>query len=358
MSTGRQTVLLATGGTGGHIYPALALAGRLAAAGIRPVLIGQAGGLEQRLAADAAVEFRGVSSGKLDRQRPNPLELQRALKGISQARTVVRELTPALTIGFGGFASLPGAAAAAWARRPLWLNEQNSWPGLVTRLLSRRAELVICSVAEAEPRIRARHTKVIPYPVDETVFERSRARRELDLPEDGILTLVMGGSQGSVALNSAVLAALSRFGSGSPLTLHVTGPANLQDVQQAAGEHPGHHLRGYVDGRLAFSAADLAITRAGIGTLSTAAFYGVPPIMVPLPTSAENHQLHNAKAFAGSGAGILLEQSRLAELDRHWLELLDPARRQAAAAALSRFSPAGALDLFTDTVLERLGRDS
>lgn len=351
-----RTLVLATGGTGGHIYPALAVAAQVQARGHRPVLLGQKDGLEERLAAEAGVEFRGVASGKLDRQKPDPAELLRALRGIFQARTVLRELKPALVLGFGGFASLPGTAAAAFGRVPLWLNEQNAWPGLVTRLLSRRAELVICSVAAAEPRIRARATRVIPYPIDETAFGRSQARRELGLPEEGTLTLVMGGSQGSVALNDAVLRTLPEFGAEAPLTLHVTGPANFQAVSAPAGSLPGHHLRPYVDGRLAFAAADLAITRAGIGTLSMAAWSGVPPIMVPLPTSAENHQYHNAKSFADAGAGVLLEQKELVGLHAAWQKLLDPANRLAAQQALAHFSPAGALSTFSSAVIERLER--
>lgn len=349
-----KTVVLATGGTGGHIYPALALAAQLVARGHRPVLIGQKNGLEQRLAAEAGVEFRGVTSGKLDRQKPNPSEIFRALRGIFEARSLLRTLRPALVLGFGGFASLPAAAAAAFGPVPLWLNEQNAFPGLVTRLLSRRAELVICSVAAAQERITARETRVIPYPIDETRFERDHARRELGLPEDGVLTLVMGGSQGSVALNTAVLTALSEFGADAPLTLHVTGPNNLETVTAAAGNRPGHHVRGYVDGRLAFAAADIAITRAGIGTLSMAAFNGVPPIMVPLPTSAENHQLHNAKTFSLAGAGVLLEQSNLANLKEVWESLSEPATRNAASQALTGFSPAGALESFSNAVIRRL----
>lgn len=353
-----RTVVLATGGTGGHIYPALALAAQLEQAAVRTVLIGAAGGLEERLSSEAGVEFRGVRSGKIDRQRPDPRELARAFSGVVQARRLLKELKPELVIGFGGFASLPAAAAAASGGVPLWLNEQNAFPGLVTRLLSRRAELVICSVASALPRIKARRSTVIPYPVDETRFSRAEARERLGLPASGLLTLVMGGSQGSVALNEAVLEALSAHSGEVPLTLHLSGPANVGAVTARQADPARHHVRGYADGRLAFAAADLAITRAGIGTLSMAAFNGVPLIMVPLPTSAENHQYHNARTFEEAGAGILLPQSGLDRLAQVWQELLaDEPRRQAAAAAISTLSPAGALTGFTRLVIDRLEAD-
>lgn len=349
-----QTVVLATGGTGGHIYPALALAGRLGQAGVQTVLIGSRGGLEEKLADDSGVEFLGVSSGKLDRQRPDPRELQRAVRGVLQARTHLRRIRPGLVLGFGGFASLPASAAASWLKLPLWLVEQNAHPGLVTRLLASRAELVITNIAAAGKRLKARKLRVIPYAVDELRPGRAEARSALGLPPSGLVTLVMGGSQGSVAINTAVLAARQQLGQAAPYTLHVTGPANLETVRLQSSGQQDYRAVGYVDGRLAFAAADMAITRAGTGTLSMAAFHGVPLLMIPLPTSSENHQFHNAETYLRAGAGILLPQADLDGLAGAWLELLEPGRLEAARQAISTFTPAGALDEFTEAVLGRL----
>lgn len=355
--SGSPLVILATGGTGGHVYPALALAAELQRHGVRTLLVGARGGIEERLSEEAGVRFEGVPAGKLDRSRPDPRELYRALKGLTRARGIVRREKPKLVIGFGGFASLPAAAAAAWSGVPLWLNEQNAYPGLVTRLLARRAELVVASVSAALTRLRARNTLVLPYPVDETPFTRQEARKLLGLPEEGLLTLVMGGSQGAVALNVAVVRAAQSLGERFPLTLHVTGPNNHADVLGAAPELPQYRIEGYVDGRAAFAAADLAITRAGIGTLSMAALNGVPLIMVPLPSASENHQHHNASAFAEAGAGVLLEQAELHGLEEAWLRALAPESLQEAASAISAFSPAGAATAFGRAVLERLGKE-
>ena len=355
--SGNPLVVLATGGTGGHVYPALALADHLGEAGVDTLLVGAEGGIEQRLSAEADVPFHGVPAGKLDRQRPDPRQLYAALRGVLAARRLLRGRKPELVIGFGGFASLPATAAAAWLRVPLWLNEQNAFPGLVTRLLAGRAERVIASVEAAVPRIRSRNTTVLPYPVDETEFTRTEARRLLGLPEDGLLTLVLGGSQGAAALNEAVTQVAHARGTDFPLTLHVTGPDHLERVRAAAPDLPQHRLEGYVDGRVAFAAADVAITRAGIGTLSMAAFNGVPLIMVPLPAAAENHQFHNARTFARAGAGTVLEQSELARLEEEWLRLLDEEVLRPAAAAAVTFSPAGATARFAGAVLERLGKE-
>ena len=158
---GPVQVVLATGGTGGHIYPALALAEGLVGQGISSALLGISGGLEQQLSSEAAVPFHGVTGGKLDRSRPTRGSCSRH-SGVYCRHARCSGASPRLVIGFGGFGSLPGSAAAAFSSVPLWLNEQNSYPGLVTRLLKNRAELVIASMEAALPRLPAGRTEVIP----------------------------------------------------------------------------------------------------------------------------------------------------------------------------------------------------
>jgi UDP-N-acetylglucosamine--N-acetylmuramyl-(pentapeptide) pyrophosphoryl-undecaprenol N-acetylglucosamine transferase len=339
-------VLFATGGSGGHIYPALAIAAGLLEAGVSVEFCGQAGGMEDELVRSAGFVFHGVAAGKLDRQEPDVRELLQSARGCLQALLLLRRARPALVMGFGGFASLPASLAAVLTRTPLVLHEQNAFPGLVPRLLGRFARLVVTSLPEAQQRMRARAFKVIPYPVREERVGRAAARKALGLPETGLVTLVMGGSQGSVALNDAVVAALRAAGAAAPVTLHATGRQHLQDVAEAAAGIPGHEPRDYVDAVLAWSAADLGITRAGTGTLSEAAFHGVPLIMVPLPTAAENHQFHNARAVEEAGAGMLLAQAELPALLEKWQELLEEKRLLRASAAAAARSPAGARDEF------------
>ncbi|MEX2535923.1 MAG: undecaprenyldiphospho-muramoylpentapeptide beta-N-acetylglucosaminyltransferase [Trueperaceae bacterium] len=343
-------IVLATGGSGGHIYPALAVAEVAVSHGFDVHLLGQKGGMEERLAAESKLPFVGVASGKLDRQRPDPREIVSSAGGVRAAVAALRHLRPALVVGFGGFASFPGAAAAVLTRTPLLLHEQNAFPGLVTRLLAPFAHSVVLSQPATSRRVRARRVTVVPYPVREDRVERSEARRVLGLPEEGTLTLVMGGSQGSAALNAGVVAALRELRDLRPLVLHSTGAAHFESVRSTAAGFSNYIPRPYVDATLAWSAADMAITRAGFGTLSEAAFFGVPLIMVPLPTAAENHQLHNANAFAQAGAGGVLEQQHLGELAGRWREMLEEPRRQAAAAAARELSPAGAASQFVELI--------
>ncbi|HEX7003245.1 MAG TPA: undecaprenyldiphospho-muramoylpentapeptide beta-N-acetylglucosaminyltransferase [Trueperaceae bacterium] len=349
-----RLLLFATGGSGGHIYPALAVARAAAMRGLDVHLLGQAGGMEERLSAEAGLPFTGVASGKLDRQRPDPRALLRSIRGVAQAVAALRRLQPALVMGFGGFASFPGTAAAVLTGTRLVLHEQNAYPGLVTRVLAPFAHTVVLSQPATARRVRARRTVQLPYPVREERLERSEARRVLGLPQEGTLTLVMGGSQGSAALNAGVVAALKKLRDLRPIVLHSTGPSHLEEARTATAGTANYIPRPYVDAKLAWSAADLAITRAGFGTLSEAAYFGVPLVMVPLPTAAENHQLHNARAFAERGAGVVLEQHRLEELPAVWREMLAEPRRNEAAVAAAKLSPAGAAARFAELLEETL----
>jgi UDP-N-acetylglucosamine--N-acetylmuramyl-(pentapeptide) pyrophosphoryl-undecaprenol N-acetylglucosamine transferase len=339
-------IVMATGGTGGHIYPALAVGQVLTEWGYNVVLLGQQGGMEARLAPEAGFNFHGVSAGKFDRHRPDPRQAYRALRGLSQARRIVKALSPAVVVGYGGFASFPGVAAAAWLRLPLALHEQNAIPGLVTRWFARRAAVVAVSNREVGAHLPAGvRVEHVGYPIREERMAKAKAKARLGLPETGPVTLVMGGSQGSLALNRLVPAAYRRL-TVPPIVIHSSGARWEAEVRQAAADLPHYYVQPYLDAPTAWSAADLAITRAGFGTLAEAAFHGVPLVMLPLASAAEDHQHHNAVTVEQAGAGLVVRQSEaerdIATLVSAWQVLLDePRRRQASARALQR-SPQGA----------------
>src|SRR5690606_8386514 len=147
---------------------------------------------------------------------------------------------------------------------------------------------------------------VVPFPVREERLRREEARAALGLPQDAFVTFVMGGSQGSATLNREAPTAYRSLGPTTPdgrehHVVHAAGPGRAGEVD-AAGLAK-YHVHEFVDAVTAWSSADLAVTRSGVGTLSEAAFHGVPLVMVPLPSSAEDHQLHNARAAAAAGAG-------------------------------------------------------
>jgi UDP-N-acetylglucosamine--N-acetylmuramyl-(pentapeptide) pyrophosphoryl-undecaprenol N-acetylglucosamine transferase len=352
----RVDLLFATGGTGGHIYPALAVAAAARERGLEAAFLGQSGGMEATLVPEAGFPFTGVAAGKWDRQRPDPLQALRAGLGLVQAIGAVRASRPALVVGFGGFASFPGCAAALLTGTALALHEGNAFPSRVTRWFASRARLVVLAQAEAGAHLRARKVVLVPFPVREVRVDRARARDALGLAADAPVTLVMGGSQGSLALNRAVPEAYRELGRGDVQVVHAAGARWVDALRRRVADLPGYHVHPFVDAAQAFAAADLAITRAGIGTLSEAAFHGVPLVMVPLPTAAEDHQLHNAQAVAAAGAGLTVPESELDRLPETWRRLLEPHARIAAAQAAAARSPEGAARRILDALAPYLER--
>ncbi len=340
-------LLFATGGTGGHIYPALAVAQLARSEGLEVSFMGQAEGMEARLVPEAGFSFHGVAAGKWDRGRPDPRQALRALAGLSGAVRHVRATKPQLVVGFGGFASFPGCVAALLTRTPLVLHEGNAFPSRVNRWFASRARLVISAHHEALQHLRARAATVVPFPVREERVERAAARRALGLPDHAVVTLVMGGSQGSLTLNREVPAAFERLPEEQRgVVLHAAGERWAEQLRASTAHLAGYHVTPYVHAATAWSAADLAITRAGVGTIAEAAFHGVPQVLVPLPSAAEDHQLHNARAVEAAGAGVVVEERELEHhperLSEVWLAALAASWREGAASAAAGRSPAGA----------------
>ncbi len=390
---------MATGGTGGHIYPAVATARELIARGHAALILGQRGGMEERIAAEAGLLFQGVDAGKLARSgqgRPDPRELIRAGQGVAQARALLARLRPGAVVGFGGFASLPGVLAAQSLRIPTVLHEQNARLGLTQRLAAGRA-VAIGTAYEQVLGLDPRKATLVGMPVREQRADRGQALARLKLKSGPLTVLVMGGSQGSLFLNRTVPGALRgvlgdagrvpaarptqllsagtaggppridlNFGAQAPdrdsgpagppvQVLHATGPRWLPEVIPRVRELEWYHVTGYVDAVDAWAVADLAITRAGTSTLAEAAFHGVPLVTVPLPESAENHQLHNALRVQEAGAGRLVEQQH-AEMDlgAAVLECAAPDTRAAMHDAALRRSQVGAAGRFADLIEQHL----
>lgn len=379
---------MATGGTGGHIYPAVATARELGARGHETLLLGQLGGMEERIAAEQGLAFQGVEAGKLARSgqgRADPRELMRASRGILQARAFLARLRPAAVVGFGGFASLPGVLAAQSLGVPTVLHEQNARLGLTQRLAVRRA-VAVGTAYDQVVGLSAGKAQLVGMPVREERMDRAEARRKLGLQDGPLTILVMGGSQGSLFLNNAVPDTLHNifgeeglvehelgvmtphidldFGRGAAVgpalgggvqVLHATGPRWLPEVIHRVRDLDWYHVTGYVDALAAWSAADLAVTRAGTSTLAEAAFHGVPLVMVPLPESSENHQYLNAVKVQQAGAGRVVEQKRAPEsLGATVLECAAAGTRIAMRTAALRRAQVGAAARFADLIERHL----
>jgi UDP-N-acetylglucosamine--N-acetylmuramyl-(pentapeptide) pyrophosphoryl-undecaprenol N-acetylglucosamine transferase len=354
-------IFLAAGGTAGHIFPAIALSQELAARGIPSALIGAQNGMEARLCAEHHLEFFGVRAGKLDRSRPDPRALWNAAMGFFDAVRTVRRHKPNMVVGFGGFASFPGVAAAALTNTALALHEANAYPGLVTRLFAPRAKLVALADTATRAHLNNIPTPLVGMPVREKRLSRADALQTLSLEPNKFTVLVMGGSQGSVRLNALLPPILETALAGKDAqVLHQTGRGRIPEVAPRVAHLPWYRCAEFVDGSAAFAAADFAITRAGMSTIADAAFHGVPLAAVPLPSSAEDHQRKNALALEQRGAGLCVLESELeavtldGKLIGGMLSCLNPTRLVQWRETVQKYSPQGAAKRLADAVLEGL----
>lgn len=317
------------GGTGGHLYPALALMEGLQAIrpDLRPFFLGAQRGLEAQVVPGRGLEnlllpVEGFRRGALWKNLGVLAGLFRSL--LLTAETFSR-LRPSLVVVTGGYAGGPAGLVAGLMRVPLALQEQNAHPGITTRVLSRWAAQVHLAFPEAREilppgsRARARISgNPIRPPVSETPEE---ARVAFGLDPQGRVVLVTGGSQGSAALNKGILALVRSLVSGDherPSDLQllwVTGPGHLAGIAHevaALGMPEWIRLEGYIQEMpLALRCATVAVSRAGAMTTSEFLAQGIPAILVPLPTSAADHQTRNAESLETAGAAVHIPEERL-----------------------------------------------
>lgn len=317
-------VVVAGGGTGGHVFPGLALARVLVARGLRVHFVGTAAGLEARAVPAAGFPFavvpaRAVRGGGLAGAIRGTAALG---AGIATALGLVGRLRPRLVVGVGGYASAAMVVAARLRRVPVVLQEQNAIPGATNRTLARLATVVCVGFAEAArwlPAGRAVHTG---NPLRPEVLAAPPAP-----PAAGVGLLVFGGSQGAQRINAAALDALARLGPAAAALriVHQTGAAEREQV--AAG-YARLGLRARVEAFIddmgaAYRAADVVVARAGAMSCSEIAAMGLPAILVPYPWAADDHQRANATVLVDAGAARMI-------LDRE----LDGASLAAALGAL------------------------
>jgi UDP-N-acetylglucosamine--N-acetylmuramyl-(pentapeptide) pyrophosphoryl-undecaprenol N-acetylglucosamine transferase len=364
--------LFSGGGTGGHLYPALALAGALAELrpDVRPFFVGASRGLEARVLPERGVEHlllpvEGFRRGAL---LANVRVVRVLFQALAQLALAFRELHPRLVVVTGGYAGGPAGLMAVLTGTRLVLQEQNSVPGVTTRVLSIFAREVHLAFPEARrglPAWSRRKAKVTGNPVRPPESrDREEAARTLGLDPTRPVVLVVGGSQGSLALNQAMFHAVEGVREGRLARpgdfqiLWATGPGHLDTVRDALAPHgvpEWLRLAGYLNEMpLALSVADLAVSRAGAMATSEFLAWGVPAVLVPLPTAAADHQTRNAIALEEAGAAIHLPEAELdgASLWGRIAALMEDsgARERMTGAALERGRPhaareiAGALD--------------
>lgn len=329
-------IVILAGGTGGHIFPGLAVAAALRSRDAEVSWMGADGAMETRLVPAQAIPLHTLRIASwrgrgLWRWLGAPWQLLRA---VWEAVRILKQLRPHAVISFGGFAAGPGGLAAWLLRMPLLVHEQNRAPGLTNRVLAKLARRVLCGF----PQSFAAREEVVGNPV----------RREiLDLPapavraqtRTGISVLILGGSQGAAALNRQLPQALCGLAPGVRIR-HQCGPRHVASTQAGyADARVDAEVTGFVDDMpTAYAQADLVICRAGASTLAELCAAGVCSVLVPLPTAADDHQTRNAAYLCEQGAAVMVAEG--ADFERRMQqvvsELLSSGERRLQMAEAAR----------------------
>lgn len=310
-----QTVLIMAGGTGGHVFPGLAVAEALQASGWQVVWLGTRAGMENRLVRQQgysmeAIDFSGLRGKRLLTWATLPLRL---LKAFAQSVRILRRVKPDVVLGMGGYPAFPGGVMAVLLNKPLVIHEQNSVPGLTNKILARLADKVALGFPVD-----------LPAGADKVVVAGNPVRREivaLDAPEKRfagrsgpLRLLVVGGSLGAQVLNTVVPLALSKIPQNTrPTVVHQAGEKNLETIreQYAQLDVSAQPVAFIDDMAQQYAQCDLVVCRAGALTVSELAAAGVASILVPYPYAVDDHQTGNARFLSDSQAAILLPQSDL-----------------------------------------------
>lgn len=342
-----QTLMVMAGGTGGHVYPAMAVADALHAQGWRIVWLATEGGMENRLIAGkpyekAMMTMRGVRGKGLQGWLTLPLTLARAF---AQARAAIRQHQPDVVLGMGGFAAFPGGIMTRLAGIPLVIHEQNSVAGLTNKVLAKVAQRVLTGFPDA----LGASGEMVGNPVREAITTLPMPELRFADHHGALRVLVVGGSLGAAALNTLLPKAFAQLpATARPQIIHQAGEKQFGALKQAYAEAGvAADCRAFIqDMAEVYAWADLVICRAGALTVAELSNVGAASILVPFPFAVDDHQTTNAAYLQQAGAALLIQQrdlevaqvaSLLQTLDRNTcLQMAKKARALAKPQATQR----------------------
>lgn len=324
-------ILFAGGGTAGHINPALAIAGyvkeKMPEAEI--LYVGAKGGMEERLVPEAGFAFKSITISGFKRSfkpaaiKSNIITVKRAFTASAESKKIIKEFKPDICVGTGGYVSGPVLRTASKMGIPIVIHEQNAFPGVTTKMLSKRAERVMLAVPDAKKHMKSDCKFVVTgNPVRKEIItaDKAQSRKELKLDSRPVV-LSFGGSLGARKINEAVAGIIARSGKDNRYQhIHAYGqygkwfPELLREKGVDPDKCDNLDIREYIKNMpTCLAAADVVIARAGAITLSEIQAQGKPAILIPSPNVAENHQYHNAMALVNNRAAVLIEEANLSE---------------------------------------------
>lgn len=355
-----MNAVIACGGTGGHLFPGIAVAEVLRGRGHEVMLFVSEKEIDSvALAGHSEFRFEKLPTIGL----PSPFSpaivrfTQRFNESLSHSRRVYRAFQPHIVLGMGGFTSTAPILAGRLRGIPTLVHESNAIPGKANRLTARIVRAVLLGFAECAkffPKVRTEVTGT-PLRADLQRIEKAAARRKLGLREDLRTLLVMGGSQGAVGINQAMVKALPSL-QGEPFqVIHLSG---TRDERLVADNYQRENVPAFVAAfyhamEEVYSAADLAVARSGAASLSELAAFGLPSLLIPFPYAADDHQTRNAEIFASADAALLVREAELSGdvFARKIRELLgDPDKLQRMSENSARLAPKNAAALVADTM--------
>ena len=319
----RLRVMIMAGGTGGHVFPALAVAQHLRTLGAQVAWLGTRRGLEFDVVPKAGFELHFLSIGGLRGKGTLTLLLApfKLLMAVFQAVLIVNRYRPSVVLGLGGFVTGPGGVGAWLLRKPLVIHEQNALPGMTNRWLARIAVRVLEAFPGAFPA--STHALATGNPLRAEIVALLPPERRFAGRDGKLRLLVLGGSLGAQALNAAVPAALALLPEAQrPQVLHQAGKRHIEETQRfyQSAQTQGDVVEFIADMAEAYAWADVVLCRAGALTVSELAAAGVAAILVPYPHAVDDHQTVNAAYLTAAGAALLVQQPQLTA--KHLAELL------------------------------------
>ncbi len=312
-------MIISGGGTGGHIFPALAIADELKRRlpQTEILFVGAKHGMEETVIPQQGYEFRSVWISGIQRR----LTIRNILRnllfplklGVSliQASGIVRSFKPDYVVGVGGYASGPVGRVSSGRGIPLYLCEQNAYPGLVNRWLAGRARKILLGNADAQKYFPKEKVRITGNPIrDLKLSERNEAAQAMNLSPEKNIVLSVGGSLGAKTINEAWLNQLEKLIEADMQLIWQCGKRYYEALKPKVPDHPHIRLMHFIDDMaIAYSAADLVVSRAGGSTISELIALSKPAILIPSPNVAEDHQTKNAKSLADKEAALLIRDA-------------------------------------------------
>lgn len=323
-------ILFATGGTAGHINPALAVASYIRETNpdCEIMFVGTADHMESRLVPQADFDFKTINISGFKRSfSPSAIShniktVFRLIKSSGDSKKIIKQFSPDVVVGFGGYVSGPVLQSAVKLGIPTCIHEQNAFPGITNKTLAKEVDKVMLTVEDAKKYLQPKNpVEITGLPVRGELLKADKAmsRAQLGIPDDKYLVLSFGGSLGAKPINEAMYdILLSSAESGKYCHIHsvgTNGTEYLEKFEKAGfvnGKKGTVEVRQYIDNMdVCMSAADLVIGRAGASSLSEIEAMGKASILIPSPYVAENHQFHNAMALVNRDAGFVIEEKDL-----------------------------------------------